>query len=100
MTVSREEAAQALSDISKANERVVQLKGYHHGAPHFITWGLVWLFANSGSHFLPDLQKYIWPAALGAGFLASLIIGVLQSRKWPRDAGASEAERTIGARMA
>lgn len=99
MNVTREEAAQALDDISRANERVAQVQGYHHGAPYFIIWGLVWLAANTSSHFLPAQEKFIWPFALAAGFLISMATGILQSRKWAKGAGLREAERKIGARM-
>jgi hypothetical protein len=99
MNVTREEAAQALTDINKANEKIVQLQGYQHGSPFFIIWGLVWLAANVGSYLLPDQQKFIWPAALGIGFLASMAMGILQSRKWSRDANAAQADRRIGSRM-
>lgn len=99
MNVTREEAAQALDDISRANERIAQLKGYHHGAPYFIVWGLVWLVANSGVHFMPAEQKYIWPGSVAVGFAISTVIGVLQSRKWSRGAPASQSDRRIGTRI-
>jgi len=99
MNVTREEAAQALTDISRANDRISQMKGYHHGAPYFVIWGLVWLAANTGTHFAPEQQKFIWPAALGLGFIASMVTGILQSRKWARGAGTGDAERRFGARM-
>ncbi len=99
MNVTREEAAQALDAISRANERIAQVKGYHHGAPHFIIWGLVWLAANTGSHFMPDQEKLIWPVTLAAGFLLSMATGFLQGRKWGRGAGLRETDRRLGARM-
>lgn len=99
MNVTREEAAQALADIDKASDRVFKLKGYHHGAPHFIIWGLVWLFANCGSYFMPANGQYFWLIGLALGFFASMTAGILASRKWPKGAAASVAERRFGARM-
>ncbi len=99
MNVTRDEAAKALADIDKASDRVFKLQGYHHGAPHFIIWGLVWLFANCGSYFMPDNEKYFWPVGLAFGFLASMTVGILTSRKWPKGAVASAAERRFGSRM-
>lgn len=99
MNVTREEAAKALADIDKASDRVFQLQGYHHGAPYFIIWGLVWLAANSASYFLTDAARYAWPIALAFGFVASMIVGILQSRKWPKGKTASAAERRLGSRM-
>lgn len=99
MNVTREEAAKALADIDKASDRVFQLQGYHHGAPYFIIWGLVWLAANSASYVLTDAARYAWPIALAFGFVASMIVGILQSRKWPKGKTASAAERRLGSRM-
>jgi hypothetical protein len=97
MNVTREEAAKALADVDRASDRIGQLKGYHHGAPYFIIWGFVWLAANLASYFLTDAAKFAWPVSLGFGFTASLILGILQSRKWPK--GASTSERRFGSRM-
>jgi hypothetical protein len=99
MNVTREEAAKALADVDRASDRIVQLKGYHHGAPYFIIWGLVWLAANLASYFLTEAAQFAWPVALGAGFVASIILGILQSRKWPKGERASTAERRFGTRM-
>jgi len=99
MTVTREEAAQALADIDKASDRVYRLKGYHHGAPFFIVWGFVWLIANSVSQFWPDYQRWIWPASVGAGFLISIVIGIAQSRKAQPGTRQSVMDQRVGARM-
>jgi hypothetical protein len=99
MNVTREEAAKALADVDRASHRIGQLKGYHHGAPYFIIWGFVWLAANLTSYFLTDAAKFAWPVALGFGLVASAILGILQSRKWPKGERASAAERSFGSRM-
>lgn len=99
MNVSREEAAQALDDIGKAGERIIQLKGYHSGAPHFIVWGLVWLFANSISQFWPEQQKLAWPIGVALGFVASTTLGFFQSRQYPRGTQASKKERWMSSRF-
>ncbi|MEQ1781443.1 MAG: hypothetical protein ABMA14_08790 [Hyphomonadaceae bacterium] len=99
MNVSREEAAQALADIGKARERIVQLKGYHHGAPHFIVWGLVWLFANTITQFWPEQQRFAWPLAVAIGVIAGFTIGYLQSRRSRQGTPAAKRERWIGSRL-
>lgn len=99
MNVSREEAAQALKDIDRTSDKIVELKGYHHGAPYFIVWGFVWLIANSVSQFWPEHQRWIWPACVGAGFLVSLVLGIMQSRRAAPGTRRSEQERKLGGKF-
>lgn len=99
MNVTREEAAKALQDIDKASDRVFQLKGYHHGAPFFIVWGFVWLIANSVSQFWPEYQKWVWPVGVGAGFLISMVIGIMQARRAKPGTRQSLMDRRIGSRI-
>jgi uncharacterized membrane protein len=80
MTVTREEAAKALEEVSQASERIVTLKGYNHGAPHFIIWGLVWLVANSVTQFWPAHSNWAWGAGIVIGMIASAVTGMIQSR--------------------
>jgi len=89
MNVSREEAAKALDDIGKASDRIVQLKGYHHGAPFFVIWGLVWLGANSTMQFRPDLGNWAWGVGIAAGMVLSTVLGIMMSRKVPAGAHSS-----------
>ncbi len=79
MNVTRDEAAQALKDIGQASEKVVRLKGYTHGAPHFILWGCVWLVANTVTQFWPERAGYAWLGGVGFGIVASTLMGFMQS---------------------
>jgi hypothetical protein len=81
MNVTREEAAKALAEIDKANDRVITLQGYRHGAPFFIVWGLVWLGANTTMQFRPDLGNWAWGIGVTAGAVLSTILGVMMSGK-------------------
>jgi hypothetical protein len=89
MNVSRDEAARALGDIDKAAGKVIELKGYHHGAPHFIVWGLVWLFANTATQFWPAFANYYWPSGILLGAIASTVIGIRPGRKIKRRGAAT-----------
>lgn len=80
MTVTRDEAAKALADIGKATDKVVELKGYHQGAPHFIVWGFVWLIANSITQFYPQYAMIAWISLLACGMVASTALSILQAR--------------------
>jgi hypothetical protein len=80
MNVTREEAAKALEEVSQASDRIVTLKGYNQGAPHFIIWGLVWLVANTVTQFWPDQTDWAWGPGVVIGMIASAVTGVIQSR--------------------
>ena len=58
MQISRDEATQALSDISDARARVEKLHDYSDAAPFLILWGLIWLVANSTTQFTPGTWRY------------------------------------------
>jgi hypothetical protein len=98
MNVSREEAAQALSDINRASDKVIKRAGYRHGAPFFILWGLVWMFANGASWFMPENRGLFWGAGVGLGMVISIAMGVMQSRKLKYEPGATDMRvgRSIG----
>jgi hypothetical protein len=98
MNVTRDEAAQALDDISKASDRVVTLKGYHHGAPHFVIWGFVWLFANTITEFWPQYAQHAWISLLAVGMISSTVLGVLQRRN-VKPGPAASIDARIGRRI-
>jgi hypothetical protein len=98
MNVTRDEAAKALGDIDKATSKVIELKGYHHGAPHFIVWGFVWLFANSITQFWRDYTQIAWLGLLGLGMVSSTVIGIVQARSIKPSAG-KPAEAGFGRKM-
>lgn len=98
MNVSRDEAAKALDDIGKATNKVVELKGYHHGAPHFIVWGFVWMFANAITQFWPMYAGLAWISLLAVGMVSSTVIGILRARNVKPGAAAS-VSASIGRKM-
>jgi hypothetical protein len=99
MHVTRDEAAQALDEISEARSNIARVQIYHHGAPYLIVWGVVWLFANSVTHFLGRTVGYVWPLAIAFGVAASAIVGVVQRRNLKPGAGVS-LSRDLGRRFA
>lgn len=98
MQISRDEAAQALDQIDEASGHIFRLKGYHRGAPHFILWGVVWLFANSVTQFWPQHAQYVWLAGIGCGLVSSALLGVMQTRK-PPSGTVPSVGRSFGRRM-
>jgi hypothetical protein len=68
MTITREDAAAALDDISAANIHMRRLRHYRETAPILIMWGVIWLVA------LPfgDLGV-VWFTATAPLFIAGII---------------------------
>jgi hypothetical protein len=98
MNVTRDEAAKALGDIDKATSKVIELKGYHHGGPHFIVWGFVWLFANTITQFWPQYANIAWLSLLGLGMVSSTVLGILQARS-VKPGAASSMGASFGRKM-
>jgi hypothetical protein len=75
MTLSRDEAASALSDISKTEQRSWKLFGYRNGgAPHLFLWGAIWMIAYSASYFRPH-WTLVWPVLAVVGSIGSFWFG-------------------------
>lgn len=75
MVISKEEAAQALSDIHSANQRTKGMLTYRHLAPHLILWGFIWLVANTVTELLPENAAAVWNGLSWAGAVTSMWIG-------------------------
>jgi hypothetical protein len=71
MTLSPEDAAAALRDIDVAQERSHRLRGYQHGAPHFIIWGILW-FVGYGLTDIFGHANAIWAVLVPIGVIAGI----------------------------
>ena len=80
MSISKQEAAQALDDVRLARSRTVNLQNYRQFAPYMIVWGLVWLFANAVSDLLPSQADLAWLAGVVIGSIASFWLGIRTAR--------------------
>lgn len=74
MTITKDEAAQALSEATLAGGRMREAFGYAKSAPFLLIWGVVWLVADTCTQFAPRLWG-VWPCAAALGFAACLAIG-------------------------
>jgi hypothetical protein len=90
MTITREQAAQALGEINAAAGRATEFKTYAHIAPFLMLWGLVWMVCDLLVQFEPR-WRFSWPLGAGLGVLASIVIGF----NLPRE-GLTAAERAMG----
>ena len=100
MQISRDEATQALSDISDARARVEKLHDYSDAAPFLILWGLIWLVANSTTQFTQALGDTAWLAGILLGTTLTIVLATLQAkRRSERDASRGAQSAQIAMRM-
>ena len=79
MTITRDEASQALGEIDAADGRVKQARAYARVAPFLIIWGLVWMACDLANQFAPRLD-WAWLAGIAVGTVASFVAGFSLSK--------------------
>lgn len=95
MDISRDDAAQALSDIASAQGRSHLLAGYHIAGPILILWGVIWAVAYTGMGVLPATEwGYVWGPADLVGILGTILLSRRPKRQGA--AGAGTTWRVIG----
>lgn len=87
MTITRDDAAQALSEVEAARGRALRAGAYAQASPFFIIWGLVWLVADTVAQFEPSFP-YTWLIASALGAVAHLAVSFRQ-RSQPAPARAA-----------
>jgi len=75
MTLSSEQAEQALRDLETAGRRSGQLYRYQRSAPMLIVWGVIWLIGFGLSDFFPARVNLIWLVLDVVGVSASIYLG-------------------------
>ena len=73
-SVSARQAADALLDVQRTQHRLSILRGYEHGAPHFLLWGCIWIVGFATSDVFPRHQGLIWLALDMLGILGGFVI--------------------------
>lgn len=81
MTLSRDEAAEALAEITEARRRVNRAHGYADAAPFFLLWGAIWLAANLATEFAPRFGGAAWLAGLAIGTPVTLYLAITHARR-------------------
>jgi hypothetical protein len=75
MTLSREQAALALSQIDQTTERSRDMRGYRIAGPVLMLWGVIWVVGYCAMGVLPDTQwGRLWLGLDVAGFAIALIV--------------------------
>lgn len=93
MSISREEAASALSQIDLTTERSREMKGYRIAGPILMAWGVIWAVGYCGMGVLPLRQwAWMWLGLDVFGVALQLIIvrqfGGARNRSWKPAAAA------------
>jgi hypothetical protein len=74
MTLSPDEAAQALKEIEAAETRSRTAFAYLVGGSYLILWGFVWAVCYSLVDFLPRDVSWIWLVGCAGGVLGSVVL--------------------------
>jgi hypothetical protein len=76
MTLSPNEAANALRDIAAAETRSARVYGYRRGSPYVILWGILWVVGYGLTAAWPPRGGAVWIAVLAIGAAATFAIGI------------------------
>lgn len=92
MSLTPNEAAEALRDIETTSRRSGQAFGYRHSGPYFITWGLIWVAGYASSDLAPRYSGYVWIAAIVAGAIATTLL----SARHPKTGSTKNSMQAFG----
>jgi hypothetical protein len=92
MTLSSEQASQALREVEAVSHRSGQLYQYQRFAPMLVLWGVIWLIGFAMTHFFPTLASRLWIALDVIGIAGCMYLG----GKGKQEASNSIAWRWLG----
>jgi hypothetical protein len=72
VTLSPQEAADALQTIERTGRRSATLRGYGHAAPHLMLWGVLWAIGYGLTDLMPGWAGVIWTVVAAVGLLAGI----------------------------
>jgi hypothetical protein len=75
MTISRTEAAEALSEIERTAGRTQELRGYRAAGPTMVLWGVIWIVGYVATGLLPADRWYlVWIPLDLIGFAVTFLL--------------------------
>ncbi|HLY79325.1 MAG TPA: hypothetical protein VKQ70_08120 [Caulobacteraceae bacterium] len=74
MSITKDDASQALGEIDAADGRVREMRAYARAAPFLMIWGLVWMGCDLANQFAPQFAL-AWPIGIAIGSVASFVAG-------------------------
>jgi len=60
MSLSSEQAAQALREVEQTSALSSTLYGYQQASPYLILWGVIWVIKFALGDFFPQYNNFIW----------------------------------------
>ena len=81
MTISRDDALAALSDVERAEARSLDARVYRTSGIQLIGWGVVWLIGYGLNGVRPDWAGVTWAVLVLAGCLFSFAVVRRQHRR-------------------
>ena len=87
MTITKEDASQALGEIEGARGRLREAITYSYAWPYLVLWGLAWMVGDVGTEIAPRLGGWIWPATSTVFTAASIAYAFAQRRRSPYATG-------------
>ena len=88
MSLSPEQARDALRDVEQTTKHSATLHGYEAMAPYLILWGAIWVIAYGANDLAPHaIGQWAWPVLGGLGWIASMLIGMRRKSADARGAG-------------
>lgn len=74
MSVTHEDATEALRLIAEAGQRSTMLRGYQSAAPHLILWGGIYAAAYTFGYFRPYQAGLAWAVLIPAATIGDVLI--------------------------
>ncbi len=75
MSVSKEQATDALKDAARIERRSAEAYGYRQFSPFLVLWGFVWAIGYGATDLIPQWSGTVWLGADIVGFAGSALIG-------------------------
>jgi len=79
--VTQEDADTALRDVEATMNRAQRALSYKSAAPHLLIWGTIWALGYGIGAANLVANGLHWPALVAAGAVASIVIGLRESRR-------------------
>jgi hypothetical protein len=89
MSLTPDQAADSLNEITRTGRRSAQAFGYASASPYFILWGVIWMVGYTGSDIVPHSGGPLWTGLTVLGGIGCAVIGRRQAAARGADGRAS-----------